>query len=50
MAHPEPREECQARDINVRDAIDVFNSLEAQQAAFCDLCSGGFHHSDISLL
>jgi hypothetical protein len=36
--------------INVPEAVGVFDSFEAQQAAFYDLRAVGFHHSDISLL
>ncbi|MEL0438032.1 hypothetical protein [Phycobacter sp. K97] len=36
--------------IKVPEAVGVFDSFEAQQAAFYDLRSVGFHHSDISLL
>lgn len=36
--------------INIPEAVGVFDSFEAQQAAFYDLRSVGFHHSDISLL
>ncbi len=36
--------------INIPEAVGVFDTLEAQQAAFYDLRSVGFHHSDISLL
>lgn len=32
------------------EAVGVFDSFEAQQAAFYDLRAVGFHHSDISLL
>ena len=36
--------------INIPEAVGVFDTFEAQQAAFYDLRSVGFHHSDISLL
>ena len=36
--------------INVPEAVGVFDTFAAQQAAFYDLRSVGFHHSDISLL
>jgi hypothetical protein len=36
--------------IKVPEAVGVFDSFEKQQAAFYDLRSVGFHHSDISLL
>ncbi len=36
--------------IEVPEAVGVFDSFEAQQAAFYDLRAVGFHHSDISLL
>lgn len=36
--------------IDVPEAVGVFDSFEAQQAAFYDLRAVGFHHSDISLL
>lgn len=36
--------------INIPEAVGVFSTFEAQQAAFYDLRSVGFHHSDISLL
>ncbi|WP_138933478.1 hypothetical protein [Roseovarius arcticus] len=36
--------------INVPEAVGIFDTFEAQQAAFYDLRSVGFHHSDISLL
>lgn len=36
--------------IKVPEAVGIFNSFEAQQAAFYDLRAVGFHHSDISLL
>jgi hypothetical protein len=36
--------------INVPEAVGVFDTVEALQAAFYDLRSVGFHHSDISLL
>lgn len=36
--------------INVPEAVGVFDTFEAQQAAFYDLRAAGFHHSDISLL
>jgi hypothetical protein len=36
--------------INVPEAVGVFDTFKAQQAAFYDLRSVGFHHSDISLL
>lgn len=36
--------------INVPEAVGVFDTFEAQQAAFYDLRAVGFHHSDISLL
>ncbi len=36
--------------INVPEAVGVFDTFETQQAAFYDLRSVGFHHSDISLL
>ena len=36
--------------INIPEAVGVFDTFEAQQAAFYDLCAVGFHHSDISLL
>ena len=36
--------------INVPEAVGVFDTFETLQAAFYDLRSVGFHHSDISLL
>ena len=36
--------------IRVPEAVGVFDSFEAQQAAFYDLRAVGFHHGDISLL
>lgn len=36
--------------IRIPEAVGVFDSLEQLQAAFYDLRSVGFHHSDISLL
>ncbi|MYM54366.1 hypothetical protein [Thalassovita mangrovi] len=36
--------------INVPEAVGVFDTFESLQAAFYDLRSVGFHHSDISLL
>ena len=36
--------------INVPEAVGVFDAFAAQQAAFYDLRSVGFHLSDISLL
>lgn len=36
--------------IKVPEAVGVFDTFEAQQAAFYDLRAVGFHHSDISLL
>ena len=36
--------------IDVPEAVGIFDTFEAQQAAFYDLRSVGFHHSDISLL
>ncbi|WP_146344855.1 hypothetical protein [Falsiphaeobacter marinintestinus] len=36
--------------IKVPEAVGVFDTFEALQAAFYDLRSVGFHHSDISLL
>jgi hypothetical protein len=36
--------------IKVPEAVGVFESFETLQAAFYDLRSVGFHHSDISLL
>ena len=36
--------------IDIPEAVGVFDTFEAQQAAFYDLRSVGFHHSDISLL
>lgn len=36
--------------INIPEAVGVFDTFEAQQAAFYDLRAVGFHHSDISLL
>lgn len=38
------------KTINVPEAVGVFDTFEALQAAFYDLRSVGFHHSDISLL
>ena len=36
--------------IDVPEAVGVFDTFESLQAAFYDLRSVGFHHSDISLL
>ncbi|MDQ2093440.1 hypothetical protein [Rhodalgimonas zhirmunskyi] len=36
--------------INVPEAVGVFDSFKTLQAAFYDLRTAGFHHSDISLL
>jgi len=36
--------------IEIPEAVGVFDSFETLQAAFYDLRSVGFHHSDISLL
>jgi hypothetical protein len=36
--------------IKIPEAVGVFDTFEAQQAAFYDLRAVGFHHSDISLL
>jgi hypothetical protein len=36
--------------INIPEAIDVFDTFDAQQAAFYHLRSVGFHYADISLL
>lgn len=44
-----PKEE-RTTVIKVPEAVGVFDSFEAQQAAFYDLRAVGFHHSDISLL
>lgn len=40
----------ETRVIEVPEAVGVFDSFGAQQAAFYDLRAVGFHHSDISLL
>lgn len=51
MANPETTTDVSnATYINIPEAVGVFDSFEAQQAAFYDLRSVGFHHSDISLL
>ena len=36
--------------IDIPEAVGVFDTFEALQAAFYDLRAVGFHHSDISLL
>jgi len=48
--HKEAKKEEKITYINVPEAVGVFDTFEAQQAAFYDLRSVGFHHSDISLL
>ena len=49
MTKPNP-EPTKTTYINVPEAVGVFDTFEAQQAAFYDLRAAGFHHSDISLL
>ena len=51
MAEPETNSDhSKTTYINTPEAVGVFDTFEAQQAAFYDLRSVGFHHSDISLL
>jgi hypothetical protein len=51
MAEPETNsDQSKTTYINIPEAVGVFDTFEAQQAAFYDLRSVGFHHSDISLL
>ncbi|WP_083099983.1 hypothetical protein [Pseudophaeobacter leonis] len=51
MAEAEPKsDDSKTTYINTPEAVGVFYTFEAQQAAFYDLRSVGFHHSDISLL
>ncbi len=51
MAEAEPKsDDSKTTYINTPEAVGVFDTFEAQQAAFYDLRSVGFHHSDISLL
>ncbi|SHL83025.1 hypothetical protein SAMN05444414_1523 [Roseovarius marisflavi] len=51
MAEPEINsDQSKTTYINIPEAVGVFDTFEAQQAAFYDLRSVGFHHSDISLL
>ena len=51
MAEAEPKsDDSKTTYINIPEAVGVFDTFEAQQAAFYDLRSVGFHHSDISLL
>lgn len=49
MTTPNP-EPTKTTYINMPEAVGVFDTFEAQQAAFYDLRAAGFHHSDISLL
>ena len=49
MAEAEPKsDDGKTTYINVPEAVGVFDTFEAQQAAFYDLRSVGFHHSYIS--
>jgi len=51
MAEVEPKsDDSKTTYINIPEAVGVFDTIETQQAAFYDLRSVGFHHSDISLL
>lgn len=51
MAHTEnTTQKSKTTYINIPEAVGVFDTFKAQQAAFYDLRSVGFHHSDISLL
>lgn len=50
MAVPEQDNADRLTVIDVPEAVGVFDSFESLQAAFYDLRSVGFHHSDISLL
>lgn len=50
MATTDTDKEEKVTVINVPEAVGVFDSFETLQAAFYDLRSVGFHHSDISLL
>lgn len=50
MTNAKSKKDDKVTVIEVPEAIGVFDSFEALQAAFYDLRSVGFHHSDISLL
>lgn len=50
MAIRDPEKSVKTTFINIPEAVGVFDTFEAQQAAFYDLRAVGFHHSDISLL
>ena len=51
MAEAEPKsDDSKTTYINIPEAVGVFDTFEALQAAYYDLRSVGFHHSDISLL
>lgn len=50
MTTPDAAKEEKVTIVNVPEAVGVFDTFESLQAAFYDLRSVGFHHSDISLL
>ncbi len=50
MTLTDPEEHNHLTAINIPEAVGVFDTFEALQAAFYDLRAVGFHHSDISLL
>lgn len=50
MAAERTKKEHKTTVIEIPEAVGVFETFETLQAAFYDLRSVGFHHSDISLL
>ena len=50
MAHTKAKQENKITYVNVPEAVRMFDTFEAQQAAFYDLRSVGFNLADISLL